>query len=220
VTASVEGRPPLAPHFNTFEQEHAAAHLGMWIFLATELLLFGGLFTAYTVYRTLYPLGFAEGSRHLDLTLGSVNTIILLVSSAGMALAVDSARLGQRGPLRGFLLVTMILGLVFMSLKAVEYAHHFDEGLVPGLDWRYAGPRPAEVQLFMLAYFTLTGLHAVHLSVAIVILAIMFVRAGRERALPVHHTPFELVGLYWHFVDIIWVFLLPLLYLFGVQAGG
>jgi cytochrome c oxidase subunit 3 len=220
VTATVEGRPPLASHFDTFEQEHSAAHLGMWIFLATELMLFGGLFTAYTVYRTLYPLGFAEGSHHMDLTLGSVNTIVLLVSSASMALAVDSARLGHRGPLFGFLLVTLLLGLVFMTLKGVEYAHHFDEGLVPGLNWRYSGPRPAEVQLFMLAYFTLTGLHAIHLSVAIVILAIMLVRARGETALPVHHTPFELMGLYWHFVDIIWVFLLPLLYLFGAQATG
>jgi cytochrome c oxidase subunit 3 len=100
----------------------------------------------------------------------------------------------------------------------VEYIHHFNEGLVPGLNWQYTGPRPAEVQLFMLAYFTLTGLHAIHLSVAIVIVAIMLVRARRETELTIHHSPFELVGLYWHFVDIIWVFLLPLLYLFGLQS--
>jgi cytochrome c oxidase subunit III len=219
VTVSSDERPALAPHFNTFEQEHAAAHLGMWIFLATELMLFGGLFTAYTVYRTLYPLGFAEGSRHMDLTLGGINTVVLLISSASMALAVDSARLGHRGPLLGFLSITAGLGLVVMALKGLEYAHHFDEGLVPGLNWRYAGPRPAEVQLFMLAYFTLTGLHAIHLSVAIVILGVMLFRARRETALPIHHTPFELMGLYWHFVDIIWVFLLPLLYLFGLQSS-
>jgi cytochrome c oxidase subunit III len=208
----------VAPHFNDFEQEHEAAHLGMWLFLATEVMLFGGLFTAYTVYRILYPVGFGEGSRSLDLTLGGINTIILLISSFTLGLGVDAARLGQRRRLVILLTLTALLGLVFMGIKASEYASHFNEGMVPGLNWVYAGPRAAEVQLFMLAYFTMTGLHAIHLSIAILIVAIMAVRTSRARLLPLRHTPVELMGLYWHFIDIIWLFLVPLLYLLGRQA--
>jgi cytochrome c oxidase subunit 3 len=217
VTTRVEERE-LAPHFNSLEQQHEAATLGMWIFLATEVMLFGGLFTAYTIYRTVYPLGFAEGSRHMNVLLGAVNTVVLLVSSASMAMGVDAARLGRRGALMGFLALTALLGLVFVGIKGVEYVQHFNEGLVPGLAWSYAGPRPAEVQLFMLAYFTMTGLHAIHLLIAVGLVAIMLLKARGPSALPVRHTPFELVGLYWHFVDIIWVFLLPLLYLYGLQS--
>jgi cytochrome c oxidase subunit III len=218
VSPVVDERPALEPHFQTFEQEHDAAHLGMWIFLATELMLFGGLLTAYTVYRAVYPLGFAEGSRQMDLTLGAINTVVLLVSSASMALAVDSARLGQRGPLAICLSITLLLGVAFMAIKGVEYVDHFNAGLVPGLNCQYIGPRAEEVQLFLLAYFTLTGLHAVHLSIGILLVVVMLVRARRQTALPIHHTPFKLVGLYWHFVDIVWVFLLPLLYLYGLQG--
>jgi cytochrome c oxidase subunit III len=239
-----ESRQVVAEHFNTFEQQHEAAHLGMWIFLATEVMLFGGLFTAYTVYRTLYPIGFAEGSRHLDLTLGGVNTIALLVSSFTMALAVDAARLGHRRHLVILLAATAMLGLAFMGIKTVEYVSHWSDGMVPGLNWQYAGPRASEVQLFMLAYFSMTGLHAIHLSIAIMIVLIMLVtnvlplvqekvRPGRlttatspahpanrreQRLLPLRHTPVEVLGLYWHFVDIVWVFLLPLLYLFGLNG--
>jgi cytochrome c oxidase subunit III len=217
MSAQVEERE-LAAHFSTLEQQHDAAMLGMWIVLATEVMLFGGLFTAYTIYRFLYPLGFAEGSRHMNVLLGAVNTVVLLVSSGCMAMSVDCARLGKRRGLIGFLALTALLGLVFVALKGVEYVQHFDEGLVPGLAWTYAGPRAAEVQLFMLAYFTMTGLHAIHLLIAVGLLGIMLLKARGENALlPIRHTPYELVGLYWHFVDIIWVFLLPLLYLYGVQ---
>jgi cytochrome c oxidase subunit 3 len=208
----------LGEHFNTFEQQHEAARLGMWLFLATEVMLFGGLFTGYTVYRALYPLGFAEGSRHMDLTLGGINTVVLLLSSAVMALAVDAARTGKRQPLTRLIAVTAVLGTLFLAIKLVEYQHHFAEGLAPGLNWTYAGPRVPEVQLFMLAYFTMTGLHAIHLTIAIGILVVMAIKASRETHLPINHTSYELVGLYWHFVDVIWVFLLPLLYLFGLQS--
>ncbi len=198
-------------HFTTLEQEHEAAQLGMWLFLATEAMLFGGLFTAYTVYRTLYPDGFAEGSRHLDVTLATINTLVLIVSSGVMALAVNRARNADdhRPPVR-VLAVTAALGVVFLALKAVEYQHHLTDGLVPGLAWQYAGPRTHEVELFMLAYFSMTGLHAVHLTAGIGLVA--WLAIWRPRA-----TAVELTGLYWNFVDLIWVFLLPLLYLYGVR---
>ena len=217
-TSTTEPHQVVAEQFNSFEQQHEAANLGMWLFLATEVMLFGGLFTAYTVYRVLYPIGFGEGSRHLDLTLGGVNTVVLLLSSFTMALAVDAARTGHRRHLVILLGLTALLGLAFMALKAAEYASHFNEGLVPGLNWNYASPRAAEVQLFMLAYFAMTGLHAIHLSIAIVVVLVMLAMHSRDRLLPLRHTPIEMIGLYWHFVDIIWIFLLPLLYLFGLQT--
>jgi cytochrome c oxidase subunit 3 len=197
-------------HFATLEQEHDAAQLGMWVFLATEVMLFGGLFTAYTVYRTLYPDAFAEGSHRLDVTLATINTLVLIVSSGVMAMAVARPR---RDPLRrprALLGLTALLGVVFLALKAVEYQHHFAEGLVPGLAWQYAGPAAGGVQLFMLAYFVMTGLHAVHLTIGVGL--VTWLAMGRTRAMAI-----ELGGLYWHFVDVIWVFLLPLLYLYGVR---
>ncbi len=188
--------------------ERETAELGMWVFLATEVMLFGGLFTAYTVYRAIYPVGFAEGSRLLDLTLGTVNTVVLIVSSGTMALAVSAARLGQRRLVRVLLVATGLLGLVFLAIKALEYQHHLAEGLVPGLAWHYSAARANEVQLFMLAYFAMTGLHAIHLTIAVGL--VLFATWFRTRL--------EILALYWHFVDVIWIFLLPLLYLFGLQA--
>lgn len=206
-----------AMQFETLEQEHEAAHFGMWVFLATEVMLFGGLFTAYTFYRTLYPSGFAEGSRHMDVTLGTLNTVVLLVSSVSMALAVDSARRLHVRTARHFLMATAILGVLFLGVKVIEYRAHAVEGLVPGLLWRYDGPFPSEVQLFMLAYFTMTGLHALHLTIAVGIVAYLLLTVRGEDALPARHTRVEVSGLYWHFVDILWVFLWPLLYLYGVR---
>jgi len=207
----------IGEQYTTFEQEHATAEFGMWVFLATEVMLFGGLFTVYTVYRTLYSVGFAEGSRHLDLLLGGVNTGVLLVSSLTMALAVHAAQLGERRRVVRYLLLTALLGAIFMLIKGVEYSKHFADGTVPRLAWEYAGPNPAQVQLFFLAYFALTGLHAVHLTIAILVVAVMARLASRGAFPAQRHTPVEMAGLYWHFVDMIWIFLLPLLYLFGLN---
>ena len=198
--------------YQTLEQQHETAEFGMRIFLATELMLFGGLFTAYTVYRTVYPQGFAEGSRHLDLVYGGINTAILLISSLTMVLGVQASQLGHRRKLVWYLAATAVLGIVFMILKGAEYYQHFVEGMVPGINWTYAGPDAGAVQLFFVAYFTMTGLHSVHLIVAIVLVGILAIR------IPQRDTPVEMVGLYWHFVDIIWTFLFPLLYLFGLSS--
>ena len=208
-------RPPLGHHFQTFEQEHEAAEFGMWIFLMTELMLFGGLFLAYIFYRTIYPAGFAEGSRHLELSYGGPNTIILIISSLSMVLAVRSAQFGRQRRLVWYLLATAALGILFMAIKSAEYYQHFVDGTVPVLNWSYGGPYANQVQLFFFAYFALTGLHSVHLTLGIVIVLIAAWMASRGAFLAERHIPLEMIGLYWHFVDMIWMFLLPLLYLFG-----
>jgi cytochrome c oxidase subunit III len=212
------GTPALGEQYATLEQQHSTAELGMWIFLATEVMLFGGLFTAYTVYRAVYPEGFAEGSRHLDLWYGGINTAVLIVSSLTMALAVRSAQIGQQRALTRYLLLTAAIGTVFMVIKALEYYEHFVEGTVPQLAWGYSGPYPGAVQMFFFAYFVLTGLHAVHLSIAIVAVLVTAWLGRGGGFLIDRHIPVEMLGLYWHFVDMVWIFLLPLLYLFGLAG--
>jgi len=205
----------LGHHFQTLEQEHEAAEFGMWIFLMTELMLFGGLFLGYIFYRTVYSDGFAEGSRHLELSYGGPNTIILIVSSLTMVLAVRSAQLGAQRRLTWYLLATAALGILFMAIKGAEYYKHFVDGTVPVLNWTYAGPYANQVQLFFFAYFALTGLHSLHLTIGIAMLVVAALMAGHGAFLGEHHIPLEMIGLYWHFVDMVWMFLLPLLYLFG-----
>jgi cytochrome c oxidase subunit 3 len=185
----------------------------MWVFLATEVMFFGGMLTLYTVYRYLYARGFAEGSRHLDLWLGSINTGVLITSSLTMALGVHGARIGHRRTLLVSLVLTMLLGATFLSIKSVEYVHKFEEGLVPGIYFTYAGPEAPHVELFVWLYFVLTGVHAVHLMIGIGAVGVIAFMGSRGRFGPAYHTPVELVGLYWHFVDVVWIFLLPLLYL-------
>jgi cytochrome c oxidase subunit 3 len=210
--------PALGEQYEALDQQHSAAELGMWIFLATEVMLFGGLFTAYTVYRAVYPQGFAEGSRHLELLYGGTNTAVLIVSSLTMALAVHSAQRGHQRPLIRYLLATALIGSVFLAVKGAEYYAHYVQGTVPGIAWRYAGPQPAAVKLFFFAYFILTGLHALHLSIAIVAVLVTAVLARGGRFIADRHIPVEMLGLYWHFVDLVWIFLLPLLYLAGLSS--
>ena len=203
----------LAHQFDDVDQQREAATLGMWVFLATEVMFFGGMLTLYTVYRYLYARGFAEGSRQLDLWLGSINTVVLITSSLTMALGVHGARVGHRRTLLVSLVLTMLLGATFLSIKSVEYVHKFEEGLVPGIHFTYAGPEAPHVELFVWLYFVLTGVHAVHLMIGIGAVGVIAFMGSRGRFGPAYHTPVELVGLYWHFVDVVWIFLLPLLYL-------
>ena len=206
---------PVGHHFNSFQQEHEADEFGMWLFLLTELMLFGGLFLGYIVYRTTYPLGFAEGSRHLEVAYGGPNTIILIASSLTMVLAVRGARLGAPRSLFWYLLATAALGVLFMIVKGAEYYAHFVDGMVPALNWTYSGPYANQVLLFFFAYFALTGLHSLHLVIGIVLVLIVAWMARHGAFLRERHVPVEMLGLYWHFIDIVWMFLLPLLYLFG-----
>ncbi len=203
----------LAEQFDSLEHQHETRTFGMWVYLVTELMLFGGLFVAYATYRVVYPQAFAEGSSHLDVNLGAINTAVLILSSLTMALAVHSAQLGHRNALLLFLFLTAAFGTVFMGIKAVEYFRHFQEQLAPGVAFNFSGPLSGQVQVFFMLYFAMTGLHALHLTIGILLVAVMFVLSWRRYVSDQYWTPVELLGLYWHFVDIVWVFLFPLLYL-------
>ena len=209
------GPRELQHQFDTMEQQRDASSLGMWIFLVTEILFFGGLFLAYTVYRSQYARAFAEASRHLDITLGTFNTAVLIISSLTMALAVFSAATGRRRALVLFLAATMALGAVFLGVKAVEYTHKFHDHLVPGAHFHFPGPYGRQAEIFFSLYFAMTGLHAAHMVIGIGILTTLLRHARRQRYGPDYYTPVEVSGLYWHFVDIVWIFLFPLLYLIG-----
>lgn len=187
--------------------------LGMWLFLATEIMFFGGLFTGYIVYRFLYPEAFAEAGRRLDLVLGTANTFILLTSSLTMALAVNSIQRDRRRALIFFLLATMALGSAFLALKGTEYLHVIEEGLFPGGPFLWTGPGVQQARMFFSLYFTMTGLHAIHMVLGILWLGLMVFLAWRKKFTPHRYDLIELTGLFWHFVDIVWIFLFPLLYL-------
>jgi cytochrome c oxidase subunit 3 len=210
--------PALAEQFEELSQQHLADQLGMWIFLATEVMFFGGLIACYTVYRFLTPEVFAHASHHLGLVLGGVNTAVLLCSSLTMALAVRSIQLGRRGATVGLLLVTCLLGLAFLGIKGYEYHEKFAEHLIPGRSFHYDGPSPARAQMFFWLYFAMTGLHGLHVLIGVGLLFTIAVLTWRGRVNRERYMAVEVSGLYWHFVDIVWVFLYPLLYLAGARA--
>jgi cytochrome c oxidase subunit 3 len=207
----------LGEQFENLEQQKHADILGMWAFLGTEVLFFGGLILGYTVYRHWYWFAWLEGSHHLKEVLGGTNTAVLLCSSLMMALAVRSAHLGRRKPLVGYLLATIVLGLVFLAIKGTEYYLEYKEGLVPGYlfhpEHLPPGLNPQHLQMFMVFYFFMTGLHAFHMIAGLCVITGITIAAYRGMYSSEYYNPVEVVGLYWHFVDIVWVFLFPLLYL-------
>jgi len=233
-TAATEDGPILAHHFDDIEQQHNSAVLGMWTFLITEVMLFGGLFATYAIFRMLSPWEFVYGSRHLSVPLGAVNTAILLVSSLTMAMAVHEAQ--RRAPhanIVRYILATIALGLTFLGIKAVEYYHEYEEHLVPALNYTIPAEDlaklnelssehgykadPRRMELFAFMYFFMTGTHALHMVIGMVMLGLIAYWVGRGK-LPgggPHHV--EIAGLYWHFIDVVWVFLYPLLYLIDIH---
>jgi len=217
----VHGGHHHAHQFDSAEQQFQTAELGMWVFLATEVLTFGGLFLAYIVYRTLYPDAFFEASQHQDVALGAVNTVVLIVSSFTMALGVWASQMGRRSLLMVCLLLTIFFAGVFMVNKGFEYTAHWNEHLFPGANFRFeenpAIEGPAE--LFFFLYFAMTGLHGLHVTIGIGIMLWLLYMAYRRRLGPSYYTPVEVTGLYWHFVDLVWIFLFPLLYLIGGFRG-
>jgi len=213
--ADVAHHPALAHQFDSLGQQTEAATLGMWVFLVTEVLFFGGLFLTYAVYRSFYPAAFSAASHELDILLGGINTAVLITSSLTMALAVHAAQLGQRRLLMIFLVVTMVLGTVFLGIKAVEYYHKFAEHHVPGATFQFEREHQRHAQIFFSLYFIMTGLHAIHMIIGIGVLLVMWIWAWRGRITSDYAGPIEISGLYWHFVDIVWIFLFPLLYLIG-----
>jgi cytochrome c oxidase subunit 3 len=211
-----ETRPaPLAHHFDDYDQQREAATLGMWLFIGQELMFFGGLFLTYTVYRWKYPALFALGSNQLDIPLGLLNTIVLIGSSLTMVLAVRSAQLGRAKQIAAWLAATMTLGTVFLVMKGFEYHHKWVHHLIPGEGFRIEGTTDPAAQTFFVLYFCMTGLHALHMIVGLGLLAFLVPKALRGDFSAENHNWVEGVGLYWHFVDIIWIFLFPLLYLLG-----
>lgn len=207
--------PQPAFQFVDLRQQHDVAQLGIWVFLATEVLFFGGLILAYCVYRTGYPDGFAEAARHTKIVIGAANTAVLLTSSFLVAWAVTVARL-RESRFAGLLLWSAgLLGTIFLGLKGVEYSIEYREHLLPGFDFAFSGPQPNAVHLFFSFYFIATGLHAVHVAVGIAILAIIGLRARQNSYSDHYHSPITVAGLYWHFVDVVWIFLFALIYLPG-----
>ena len=208
----------LREQFNTPVQQRETATLGMWIFIMTEVMLFGGLFLAFSVYRLDYPAAFIAGSGDMNITLGSINTAVLICSSFTMAMAVLSAELGRRGRLSLFLILTMILGFVFIGIKFTEFYQHYQDHHAPSVWFNYPGPEAGHVEMFFVLYFLMTGLHAAHMFVGEGIMTAMLIRNARGSFSAEYHTPVELAGLYWHFVDIIWVFLFALFYIEGLHV--
>jgi cytochrome c oxidase subunit 3 len=212
--------PALHHQFQELSQQYDASTFGMWVFLATEIMFFGGVFTAYIIYRSIYYSGFVAGSHGLEGDFGAAMTFILLASSFTMVMSVHAAREGQRTLLIVLLLATILLGIVFLGIKFTEYDHKWHEHMVPGLNFH---PAPEElrgapanaVELFMCFYFFMTSLHALHMIIGIGLLSVMTILAWRGKIKRENYDKIEVSGLYWHFVDIIWIYLFPLLYLIG-----
>lgn len=222
--------PPYLRHqFETVEQQHEASSLGMWIFLLTEFMFFGGMFLAYLVYRNWYYPAFVSGSHQLSLVLGTINTVILLCSSLTMTLALHSAIARNRKALVRWLMVTIVLGLVFLCIKGTEWHREWQDHHVPGLNFsvtdfthanpKYPGQKPLapdmaeKTQVYFSLYFAMTGMHALHMILGLPLLGFLAFKANRGAYTAGHVAPVEMTGLYWHFVDVIWTFLFPLLYL-------
>jgi len=208
--------PYLQHHFDNMAQQMEASTLGMWTFLVTEIMFFGGLFMAYLVYRYQSPQGFQEASHHLDIFWGTLNTALLIISSLTMAFAVRAAQTSQKPKTQVMWLVsTMILGAGFLVIKAIEYTDKFTHHIVPGPHFQWEGLYPKPAEQFYSLYFAMTGLHALHMVIGLGIMTVITIMAWKKQFDREYYTPVEVAGLYWHFVDIVWIFLFPLLYLIG-----
>jgi cytochrome c oxidase subunit III len=221
-TTEAVAQHALQHHFSNMEQQRESTTLGMWIFLVTEIMFFGGLFTAYLVYRLAYPDVWEYCSRHsMEFKLGTINTTILLCSSLTVALSVHAIQLGRRKICAILLFITVLMGFGFLVVKSIEYHHHYVDGSIPGPWWHMqvehtdgtTMPAPHQYQLFFYLYFVMTGLHALHVTIGIVLLAVIALWAWQGKYTAEYHNPVHISGLYWHFVDLVWIFLFPLLYL-------
>lgn len=205
----------LQHHFANEQQQYETATFGMWVFLVTEIMFFGGLFCAYLMYRVQFPEAFIHGSHHLDIKLGGFNTVVLIGSSLTMAMAVHSARINKSKMVAFWMLATMLLGCVFLGVKVIEYTEKWHHGLVPfNFFYREAGDWPQQ-RIFFSLYFAMTGLHATHMIIGLGIMSYIVKEALQGSYTARWYTPVEITGLYWHFVDLVWIFLFPLLYLIG-----
>jgi len=203
----------LGHHFSSLARQNEAMRLGMWLFLATEILLFAGLFTGYAVYRFEFPEAFKECSRHLELTAGTVNTLVLITSSLTVALAIHYARSNRPKAAAVCLVLTLAFALAFLGIKAIEYTAHFHEKSLPGKYYAFEEVKIPGAAMFFSLYFLMTGLHGLHVVVGMSVLSWILWRTLQGRYSERYYTGLELGGLYWHLVDLVWIFLYPLLYL-------
>jgi cytochrome c oxidase subunit 3 len=213
-TTVIDQTPAARHHFESLEQQKDASTIGMWVFLITEIMFFGGLFMAYFAYRQAYPAAFASASNKTTLWIGAVNTTVLICSSLTMALAVRCAATGKKNLIVLFLVLTLLLGSVFLGVKGYEYHDKWVHHEIPGEHFECEGCTDAgHASLFFALYFAMTGLHATHMVIGAGFLIFLIIKAGKGAYTPKWFTPVEMFGLYWHFVDIVWIFLFPLLYL-------
>jgi len=203
----------LAHHFVDSEQQFDASKMGMWIFLVTEILFFGGLFAAYIIYRAWYPELYIMASSQLNTTMGAINTGVLILSSLTMALSIWSAQNNDRKKTTIFLAVTIICAIIFMIIKYFDYTHKFHLGIFPGAYYTFTGIDHVKAPQFFSIYYMMTGLHGIHVIIGVGLMIWLVIKNQKQAFSSSYYTPIEIVGLYWHVVDIIWIFLFPLLYL-------
>jgi cytochrome c oxidase subunit 3 len=214
--SQVAGQPSyLQHHFTDVEQQRESAKLGMWLFLITEVLLFGGLFCAYAIYRSWNPDIFHNAHVHLDIYMGTLNTVVLIASSVTMALAIRSMQLGRQAATLKFLIATLLLAGVFLVVKYFEYSHKIHLGQLPGKFYTFDGIDGSNPHIFFSVYFLMTGLHGFHVVGGMGVITWLIVKTRRKAYSSEYYTPIEMTGLYWHLVDLIWIFLFPLFYLVG-----
>jgi cytochrome c oxidase subunit 3 len=213
----------LKHHFADLEQQRATSTFGMWLFLVTEIMFFGGMFAAYLIYRLSYYNAWVAGSQTMEIKLGAINTAVLICSSLTMVMAVHSAKLGNRKLTSLCLILTLVLGFSFLGIKAVEYHGHWMHHEVPGANFHFeheGNYDPRQVSIFFSLYFAMTGMHAFHMIIGAGLLTWLLIANTRGRFSPEYNSPVEMVGLYWHFVDLIWIYLFPLLYLISHHHNG
>ncbi len=214
--SNVDSHPAhLQHHFTDSEQQKDSAKLGMWLFLLTEILLFGGLFCAYAIFRAWHPDMFLNAHLELDRVLGTINTVVLITSSLTMALAIRSLQMDKARQAAIFLVTTLLFATVFLVIKYFEYEHKIHLGQLPGKYYTYTGIEGTNPHIFFSIYFTMTGLHGIHIVGGMIVMAVMLINTVKGKYSSDYYTPVELTGLYWHLVDLIWIYLFPLLYLIG-----
>ncbi len=205
----------LPHHFDTLEQEFDSAKTGMWLFLASEIMMFGALFVGALLFHTLHPAAFSEGSKHLNWHMGAINTFFLLTSGLTMGLAVMAAQKAAQGKVRLYLVLSLLFASGFLVVKFFEYQAKFHHGTLPGRYWHGEGFHDPYVHVFYGLYFMMTGLHGIHVLVGMGLMAWCLIRSGQTRFTRSYYIPIENVAMYWALVDLVWVFLFPLLYLIG-----
>lgn len=208
-----KGERPHAHHYDSAEHEYQSSKQGIWLFLCTEILMFGGLFVAYAIFHHMYPELFKIGSTYLDWKLGALNTIVLLFSSLTMALGIYYNQMRNKNMASIMLIITLVCGCIFLGVKWIEYSHKFHEGLFPGQMFKGDTSQVSNLALYFSFYFMMTGLHAIHVVTGMGLIVWVLIRTNRGDFGPEYYTPVEGVGLFWHLVDLVWIYLFPLLYL-------